>query len=101
MRPGTMSELALLGGKPVRARPFPPYSTIGAEEEQAAQRVIRRGVLSDYLGRAGPRFRGGLEVRALEDEWCAKFQVAHAVSMNSATSGLYAAIAAAGVKPGD
>jgi dTDP-4-amino-4,6-dideoxygalactose transaminase len=40
-------------------------------------------------------------VQKLEREWEAYFQVKHAVSVNSATSGLYAAVGAAGVGPGD
>lgn len=96
-----MSELAIFGGSPVRTRPFPAYRTIGEEEREAAVRVVSRGVLSDYLGRSGPKFRGGEEVQALEAEWCTRFGVKHAVSVNSATSGLYAALAAAGVGPGD
>src|SRR5262249_33012271 len=44
---------------------------------------------------------GGLRVQKLEREWEGYFRVAHAVTMNSATSGLYAAVGAAGVGPGD
>jgi dTDP-4-amino-4,6-dideoxygalactose transaminase len=40
-------------------------------------------------------------VQKLEREWANYFGVAHAVSMNSATAGLYAALGAAGVGPGD
>ena len=36
-----------------------------------------------------------------EEEFCKKFGVEYAVSINSATSGLHAALAAAGVEPGD
>lgn len=46
-------------------------------------------------------FYGGDEVRALEKEWAEKFRVKHAISVNSATSGLYCAVGAAGVGPGD
>lgn len=96
-----MSELALFGGTKVRTTAFPTYVTIGEEEQAAAARVVSKGVLSDYLGRSGPRFLGGPEVRALEDEWCAHFGAKYAVSVNSATSGLYAAIGAIGLRPGD
>lgn len=96
-----MSELALFGGKPVRSTPFPAYKTLGEEEKAAAVRVVSAGVLSDFIGRDGPRFGGGAEVHALEAEWASRFAVKHAVSVNSATSGLYAALGAVGLEPGD
>lgn len=96
-----MSRLAIEGGTPVRAKPFPEYRTIGAEEKAAVAEVLDSGVLSAFLGTWSPEFLGGPRVRKLEEEWTAYFGVAHAVSMNSATSGLYAALGAAGVGPGD
>lgn len=95
------SKLALLGGQPVRTMPFPAYSVIGEEERQAADAVMRTGVLSAYLGAWHEDFYGGHQVRAFEEEWAASFDAKHAVSVNSATSGLYAAVGAAGVGPGD
>ena len=96
-----MSRLAIDGGTPVRTRPFPEYRTIGAEEKAAVGEVLDSGVLSAFLGTWSPEFLGGPRVRKLEEEWAAHFGVAHAVSMNSATSGLFAALGAAGVGPGD
>lgn len=94
-------ELALFGGAPVRSRPFPPYQVIGDEEKQAAARVLDSGVLSRFLGAWHADFYGGPEVQAFEREWADLSQVRHAVSVNSCTSGLYAAVGAAGVGPGD
>jgi perosamine synthetase len=96
-----MSILAINGGVPVRTAPFPRYNTIGAEEKQAAMEVLDSGVLSQYLATWSPDFYGGPRVRKLENEWARYFGVKHAVSLNSATSGLYAAVGAAGVGPGD
>ncbi|HYR07441.1 MAG TPA: DegT/DnrJ/EryC1/StrS family aminotransferase [Longimicrobium sp.] len=96
-----MSELAIHGGRPVRTEPFPEYRTIGEEEKRAVNEVMDSGVLSAYLGTWSPQFFGGPRVQKLEREWEAYFGVKHAVSMNSATSGLYAALGAAGVGPGD
>jgi perosamine synthetase len=96
-----VSRLAIEGGTPVRARPFPEYRTIGVEETAAVAEVLDSGVLSAFLGTWSPEFLGGPRVRKLEEEWAAYFGVAHAVSMNSATSGLFAALGAAGVGPGD
>jgi dTDP-4-amino-4,6-dideoxygalactose transaminase len=44
---------------------------------------------------------GGPEVRKLEDVWKESVGAEYAVSVNSATSGLYAAIGAVGIDPGD
>lgn len=93
--------LAIEGGQPVRSKPFPEYRTIGDEEKRAVADVLDSGVLSAFLGAWGPNFFGGPRVQKLEEEWCAYFGVKHSVSMNSATSCLYAALGAAGVGPGD
>ncbi len=95
------NELALLGGSPLRTRPFPSYRVIGDEEKRAAVRVLESGVLSRFLGAWHPDFFGGPEVQAFEREWADLCSVAHGVSVNSCTSGLYAAVGAAGVGPGD
>lgn len=94
-------QLALLGGPPLRTRLFPAYRVIGEEEKQAAVRVLDSGVLSRFLGAWHPDFFGGPEVQAFEREWAELCGVAHGVSVNSCTSGLYAAVGAAGVGPGD
>ena len=98
-----MEKLAINGGTPVRAKDdlFPAYNTIGEEEKKAAMRVLDSGVISRYLGCWDPDFYGGDEVKAFEFEWAKKFGVKHAIAMNSATSGLIAAIGALGIEPGD
>lgn len=96
-----MAYLAINGGAKLRTTPFPAYNTIGIEEEEAALRVLQSGKLSTYLGTWHADFYGGPEVRALESEWAAYFGVKHAISVNSATSGLYAAVGACGISPGD
>jgi len=96
-----MAKLAIHGGKPVRTKPFPIYVTIGKEEKKAVAKVMDSGVLSKYLGTWSSDFFGGPQVQQLEQDWCAYFGVKYAVSVNSATSGLYAAVGAAGVGPGD
>jgi len=93
--------LAINGGEKLRKEPFPAYNTIGQEEEEAALRVLRSGKLSTYLGTWHDDFFGGTEVQALERAWEKFFDVKHAISVNSATSGLYAAVGAAGISPGD
>ena len=100
-RGGTVAKLAINGGEKLRSTPFPAYNTIGKEEEEAALRVLRSGKLSTYLGTWHDDFFGGTEVQAMEQAWAEYFGAKHAVSVNSATSGLYAAVGAAGVGPGD
>jgi len=96
-----MAKLALNGGSPVRKTPYPEYVTIGEEEKRAVMEVLDSTVLSQFLGTWSPDFYGGPRVQSLERAWEAYFDVKHAVSVNSATSGLYAAVGAAGVGPGD
>lgn len=95
------SELALFGGMPIRTRKYSPHITTGDEEKTAAARVIGKGILSEFEGTDNEYFLGGEEVQLLEKEWAKKFAVKYAVSFNSATSALYAAVGACGIGPGD
>lgn len=94
-------KLALFGGKPIRDKPYPPHVTTGREELEAVVEVLKKGILSEFEGSNNQWFLGGEQVRAMEEEWAGYFGVKHAVSVNSATSGLYAAVGAAGIGPGD
>lgn len=96
-----MAELAIKGGPKVREHKFPAYITVGEEEQAAVLRVLKSGCLSRFLGCWHEDFLGGPEVRAFEEEWAAFFGVKHAIAVNSATSGLYCAVGAASVGPGD
>jgi len=96
-----MSKLALLGGGKVRNIKFPAYKVIGHEEEKAVARVFESGIFSRFLGCWHEDFYGGPEVLALEKEWAEYFNVKHAIAVNSATSGIYCAVGATGVGPGD
>ena len=95
------AKLALLGGIPVRSNDFPPYNTISETEIKAAVDVLETGMLSGFVANPGPDFLGGKWVLELENAFCEKFGCKYAVSVNSATSGLHAALAAAGVGPND
>lgn len=94
-------KLALFGGPKTVAIPFRRYNPIGAEEVQAAKAVVESGVLSQYLGTWSPDFLGGPKVREFERQCERYFGVEHAVTVNSWTSGLTAAVGAAGIEPGD
>jgi dTDP-4-amino-4,6-dideoxygalactose transaminase len=96
-----MEKLALLGGTPVIDKEFKKYNPLGAEELNAAKEVIDSGVLSQFLGRWHEDFYGGPKVQEFEMEAAKYFGVKHAVTVNSWTSGLVAAVGAIGIEPGD
>lgn len=96
-----MTKLALLGGAPEIAGPLPRYPSMGPGELAAVREVVESGSLSGFYGSPGPEFVGGPKVRAFEAAWRDHFRTRHAISVNSATSGLYSACAAAGIGPGD
>lgn len=96
-----MPNLAINGGAKVRTKKFPAYVTVGDEEQKAVSRVIASGSLSRFLGCWHEDFYGGTEVKAFEREWAEYFGIKHAISVNSATAGIFCAIGATGVGPGD
>lgn len=97
----TTSTLAIHGGKPVIEDSWNAANTIGQGEIDAVVRVLETGKLSGFIGAWGEGFDGGPQVQALEKAWRERFQVEHAVSVNSATSGLFAALGAIRLGPGD
>lgn len=96
-----MSELALFGGPKTITETFTRYRCIGKEEAEAAKAVVETGILSKFLGVWDPDFYGGEKVKEFERAWEKYFKVDHAVTVNSNTSGLVAAVGAIGVEPGD
>ena len=95
------SKLALLGGALVNTEPWPVTNTIGEEEKRAVLEVLDSGLLSGFKAVPGDDFYGGPKVRELERAWAEYFGAPYAVSFNSLTSGLFAAIGALGIGPGD
>ena len=96
-----LEKLALFGGPKTIQNEFKRYNPIGSEELQAAKGVIESGVLSQFLGTWHEDFLGGPKVKEFERQCEAFFGVKHAVTVNSWTSGLTAAIGAIGIEPGD
>lgn len=96
-----MNELALLGGPPIRTKPFLSQNTIGPEEKAAVMEVLDSGVLSKFLGEPDPDFYGGLQIQRTEQAYADYFGARFAVTTNSATTALHAAVAACGLGPGD
>ncbi len=92
---------ALLGGSPAFDYELDKYLTLGTEEQNAVQEVMQTGLLSGFIGAACPEFNGGPKVQELQNNWSSYFNVKHSIAVNSATSGLYAAIGAIGIEPGD
>lgn len=91
----------MLGGQPLWKGEFPRYVTIGAEEKAAVLQVLESGVLSNFYGSHCPEFYGGPTVQSFEREWAEYFDASFAITMNSATSCLYAAVGALEIGPGD
>lgn len=97
----TREQLALFGGPKLIQKPFKRYNPIGEEEVKAARQVIESGVLSQFLATWNEDFYGGPKVREFESACAAYFGVKHAVTVNSWTSGLIAAVGAICIEPGD
>lgn len=97
----TTEKLALFGGPKAITSPFQRYNSIGKEEVEAARVVIESGNLSQFLGCWEPDFFGGPKVQAFEKQCAEYFGVKHAITVNSWTSGLIAAVGAIGIEPGD
>jgi dTDP-4-amino-4,6-dideoxygalactose transaminase len=117
-----MEKLALLGGTPVRKEPFKSSAVIDEDEVAAVTDVLKTRELSRFMGSSSDDieqqlsmesaqavnyggqeflFLGGRKVRQFEADFAQYFGVKYAITVNSATSGLSVALAAAGVGPGD
>lgn len=94
-------ELALFGGDKTIQTTFNRYNPIGVEEVNAAKQVIESGVLSQFLGTWHEDFYGGQKVQEFERACEDYFDVENAITVNSWTSGLIAAVGAIAIEPGD
>jgi perosamine synthetase len=97
----SISELAILGGTPAVEASLKKYRSMGLGEREAVLRVLESDCLSGFYGSPGDKFYGGPEILAFEQEWSERYKIPHTVSVNSATSGLFAAMGAIGLSPGD
>lgn len=117
-----MTRLALLGGEPVRKTPFASNVIVDEAERREVAEVLDAKEFSRFMGSPtddiqnvlrltsaeavaySPQyftFLGGRKVRAFERDFAARFGTKYAVSVNSATSGLTAALLALALEPGD
>jgi len=86
------SSLAINGGSPVRTQPLPHWPSYGDEEIQAAIDVLRSGKLAR---------QSGSKVSQFEQAFAERFQVKHAIAVNSGTAAIHVALGALGIGPGD
>ena len=93
--------LAIKGGPKTINKKFKSYNSIGEEERLAVDKVMRSGVLSQFLGVWHKDFYGGPKVQEFEKIAAEYFGVKHAITVNSWTSGLTAAVGALDIEPGD
>jgi dTDP-4-amino-4,6-dideoxygalactose transaminase len=96
-----MSELAINGGMPVRDTEFKKFNTLGIEEKNAVASVMDSGILSAYFGKSGEGFLGGDMVQKFERDWAKYFNVKHAITVNSWTSGLVTMVSALDLPKGE
>lgn len=97
----TADKLALFGGPKTITQSFKKYNSIGKEEIEAVREVMESGNLSQFIGAWSPDFNGGPKVKEFERQCESYFNVKHAITVNSWTSGLFAAVGAIGIEPGD
>ena len=96
-----MANLALFGGNKIRNELFPKHPIIGEEEKKSVMEVLNSGNISTFIAQPGENFLGGKKIREFENNFADYLGVNYAISFNSATSALHAAVVALGVKPGE
>ena len=85
-------KLALLGGKPVRKRPFPSWPIFGRLEEKRLLRALRSGQWCRLQG---------LEVSTFENRFAAMHGCKHGIAVVNGTVSLRIALLAAGIRAED
>ena len=80
---------------------FKKFNYIGKEEIKAVNKVLKTGILSQYLGEKSKDFYGGKNVRRFEKNWSKYFKVKYVAAVNSWSSGLTCSVGAIDIEPGD
>jgi perosamine synthetase len=101
MKNTKVNGLAFFGGKPAVTSKILLHNPIGLREQISVYKVLKSGVLSKFLGTWSADFFGGPKVQEFEALASEKFRSKYAISVNSWTSGLIAAVGAVGITPGD
>jgi dTDP-4-amino-4,6-dideoxygalactose transaminase len=81
---------AILGGVPVRTRPFPSWPVFGQEEEENLLEVLHSG-----------KWWNGEKARAFEERFAAFQGARHGVACSCGTVAIQLALTALGLRPGD
>jgi perosamine synthetase len=97
----TKEKLALFGGRKTRTMSFPKHPIIDDSEINQVLEVLKSGNLSTFRAEAGKNFLGGVKIREFEEKFAKFIGTKYAVSFNSATSALHAAVVATEVQPGE
>jgi dTDP-4-amino-4,6-dideoxygalactose transaminase len=84
--------LALLGGSPLRTKPFPGWPVFGPEDEAAVLRALRSGKWGKL---------DGSEVAAFERDFAKFHNCEHGIAVVNGTVSLQIAMMAAGIRAGD
>ena len=93
-------ELAINGGKPAISAKVERYTWVDKGVLPRIEELILSNSFSGFLAQPSVEHLGGPAVRKLETDWSLLFKTKYAVTFNSWTSGLVAAIAALGLKRG-
>jgi dTDP-4-amino-4,6-dideoxygalactose transaminase len=86
------TDLALLGGRPVRTQPFPTWPIFGQTEERALLRALHSGKWGKLDGE---------EVTTFERRFADYVGAKHAIAVCNGTVSLRIALMAAGIRAGD
>lgn len=87
---GNAAKPALLGGTPVRTKPFPSWPVIEENDRRTWQEVLE----SKHWNR-------GKQVSAFERDWAERLGARYALATSSGTSALYTSLFALDIGPGD
>lgn len=86
------STLALLGGEPVRSKPFPAWPMHDAREESLLLDTLRSGKWFRYTGN---------KVKQFEEAFTKRHDAKYGLAMSSGTTSLEASFCALDLQPGD
>jgi perosamine synthetase len=94
MESNTMSDLAILGGTPIRPKPIEMSIPLSEQARARVMNLLDTGLLSEYYN--------GPAARQFEEAFARYHGPDHrAIAVNSGTSALHLAVSAAGIGPGD
>ena len=93
-------KLAVNGGTPAISAKLENYTWVDSGVLPRIEKLILSNSFSGFLAQPSIEHLGGPAVRKLEQNWSELFKKKYAVTFNSWTSGLVAAVAALGLKKG-